>query len=121
MVSVCLFYYLVPKVHAARDRIERQRSSFAMLVSRRCCVVPMAMFRPAMARSAMMSPAMTSPPMSPPAVPVRVVATMAVVQLLIGSSGHNLAIGAINRPLVLTAGGIATIPRDTMAARHRAE
>lgn len=63
---------------------------------------------------------MTSPPMSPPAVPVRVVATMAVVQLLIGSSGHNLAIGALNRPLVLTAGGIA-IPRDTMAARHRAE
>jgi len=70
----------------------------------------------------MMSPAMTSPPMSPPAVPVRVVATMAVIQLLVGSSGHNLAIGALNRPLVLTAGGgIATIPRDTMAARHRAE
>jgi len=92
-----------------------------MLVRRRCCVVPMAMFRPAMARSAMMSPAMTSPPMSPPAVPVRVVAAMAVVQLLIGSSGHDLAIGALNRPLVLTAGGIATIPRDTMAARHRAE
>ncbi len=64
---------------------------------------------------------MTSPPMSPPAMPVRVVATMAMVQLLVGSRGHNLAIGALNRPLVLTAGGIATIPSDTMAARHRAE
>ena len=100
----------------ARDRAERHGHAFAVPVRRRCCVVPMAMFRPSMTRTAM-----TSKTMSSPTVPVRVVAAMAVAvaRFLIGG-GNDLGIGTFLRPGIL-ATSIATVPRDIMAARHRAK
>jgi hypothetical protein len=101
------------KVPAARNRAERHDCSFAMPVRRRCCVVPMAMSRPVMSSSAMMTS------MSSPTVPARVMAAVAMAQILVGG-GRDRGIGGLSRPFVLAA-RITAVARDTMAARHWAE
>ena len=73
-----------------------------------------------MSSSAMMASTVARPSMSSPTVPARVMAAVAMAQILIGG-GHDLGIGGFSRPVVLAAGIISTRPRDTMATRYRAE
>lgn len=55
-----------------------------------------------------------------PTVVAGVVANMAMAQILVGSS-RDLCIGAINGRARVLALAVPTIPRGTMAARHRTE
>jgi hypothetical protein len=101
-------------MHVTRNRAERQGCSFAVPVRRRCRVVPMAMGRPAMTRPAMSRPTVVA------GVVARAAANMTMAQILFVGR-RDLCIGAINGRTRVLSATIPTIPRDTMAARHRAE
>jgi hypothetical protein len=105
--------HVLAKMRVTRNRAERQGGSFAMPVRRRCRVVPMAISRPAMTRPAMSRPTMVA------GVAACVAANMAIAHILFVDA-RDLGVGAIGCNRVLAA-AIPTIPRDTMAARHRAE